>query len=136
MKLVTLEELRKMDNGTVFSHVSRESARSLNGDISKGVCVNLNTLSVIMRNEDHTGFRGLIDILISPTVNDDRSVSYSYDYEHYVSNAELYKENVEDDFILINDVCWDEFEEDDLFMIYTKEEVKRMAEVTLAVIKM
>lgn len=136
MKLVTLEELRKMDDGTVFSHVSRKSASNINRDISKGVCVNLNTLSVIMRNEDHTGFRGLIDILINPIVNDDKSVSYAYDYEHYVSNAKRYNESVEHDFIVLNDVCWDEFAEDDLFMVYTKEEVKRMAEMLLNVINM
>lgn len=134
MRLVTLEELRKMDNGTVFSHISRASAVNVKGNITDGVCVNLNTLSVIMRNEDHTGFRGLIDILINPIVNDDKSVSYAYDYEHYVSNAKRYNESVEHDFIVLNDVCWDEFAEDDLFMVYTKEEVKRMAEVMLDVI--
>ena len=139
MKLVTIEELKTMANGTVFSKVDEHVKNKLimrGNDLTKpdtlrigadGLALPLSSLSIIYMNEDRKGFRALINVLTTPILNCDNTLSYAYDYDYYRHGAkEKYEETPERDFMVTDDYTPDDFESDDLFIVYSKAEVNSM----------
>lgn len=147
MKLVTIEELKTMPNGTVFSKVDKHVKNKLimqGNDLTKpdtlrigadGLALPLSSLSIIYMNEDRKGFRALMNVLTTPILNCDNTLSYAYDYDYYRHGAkEKYEETPERDFMVTDDYTPDDFESDDLFIVYSKAEVNSMiAALTTAV---
>lgn len=149
MKLVTIEELKTMANGTVFSKVDEHVKNKLimqGNDLTKpdtlrigadGLALPLSSLSIIYMNEDRKGFRALMNVLTTPILNCDNTLSYAYDYDYYRHGAkEKYKETPERDFMVTDDYTPDDFESDDLFIVYSKEEIKSMIDVLVSAISM
>lgn len=149
MKLVTIEELKTMPNGTVFSKVDKHVKNKLimrGSDLTKpdtlrigadGLALPLSSLSIIYMNEDRKGFRALMNVLTTPILNCDNTLSYTYDYDYYRHGAkEKYKETPEHDFMVTDDYTPDDFESDDLFIVYSKEEIKSMIGALVSAISM
>ena len=149
MKLVTIEELKTMANGTVFSKVDEHVKNKLimrgndltNPDTLRigadGLALPLSSLSIIYMNEDRKGFRALMNVLTTPILNCDNTLSYAYDYDYYRHGAkEKYKETPERDFMVTDDYTPDDFESDDLFIVYSKEEIKSMIDALVSAISM
>lgn len=149
MKLVTIEELKTMPNGTVFSKVDEHVKNKLimrGNDLTKpntfhigadGFTLPLSSLSIIYMNEDRKGFRALMNVLTTPILNCDNTLSYAYDYDYYRHGAkEKYEETPERDFMVTDDYTPDDFESDDLFIVYSKEEIKSMIGALVAAISM
>ena len=149
MKLVTIEELKTMPNGTVFSKVDEHVKNKLimrGNDLTKpntlrigadGLALPLSSLSIIYMNEDRKGFRALMNVLTTPILNCDNTLSYAYDYDYYRHGAkEKYEETPERDFMVTDDYTPDDFESDDLFIVYSKEEIKSMIGVLVSAISM
>ena len=149
MKLVTIEELKTMANGTVFSKVDAHTKNKLimqGNDLTKpntlrigadGLVLPLSSLSIIYMNEDRKGFRALMNVLTTPILNCDNTLSYAYDYDYYRHGAkEKYKETPERDFMVTDDYTPDDFESDDLFIVYNKEEIKSMIDALVSAISM
>ena len=149
MKLVTIEELKTMPNGTVFSKVDAHTKNKLimqGNDLTKpntvrigadGLALLLSSLSIIYMNEDRKGFRALMNVLTTPILNCDNTLSYAYDYDYYRHGAkEKYKETPERDFMVTDDYTPDDFESDDLFIVYSKEEIKSMIDALVSAISM
>lgn len=149
MKLVTIEELKTMPNGTVFSKVDEHVKNKLimqGNDLTKpntlrigadGLALPLSSLSIIYMNEDRKGFRALMNVLTTPILNCDNTLSYAYDYDYYRHGAkEKYKETPERDFMVTDDYTPDDFESDDLFIVYSKEEIKSMIDALVSAISM
>ena len=149
MKLVTIEELKTMANGTVFSKVDEHVKNKLimqGNDLTKpntlrigadGLALPLSSLSIIYMNEDRKGFRALMNVLTTPILNCDNTLSYAYDYDYYRHGAkEEYKETPERDFMVTDDYTPDDFESDDLFIVYSKEEIKSMIDALVSAISM
>lgn len=149
MKLVTIEELKTMENGTVFSKVDAHTKNKLimrGNDLTKpdtlrigadGLALPLSSLSIIYMNEDRKGFRALMNVLTTPILNCDNTLSYAYDYDYYRHGAkEKYKETPERDFMVTDDYTPDDFESDDLFIVYSKEEIKSMIDALVSAISM
>lgn len=149
MKLVTIEELKTMPNGTVFSKVDEHVKNKLimrGNDLTKpntlrigadGLVLQLSSLSIIYMNEDRKGFRALMNVLTTPILNCDNTLSYAYDYDYYRHGAkEKYEETPERDFMVTDDYTPDDFESDDLFIVYSKEEIKSMIGALVAAISM
>ena len=149
MKLVTIEELKTMANGTVFSKVDEHVKNKLimqGNDLTKpntlrigadGLALPLSSLSIIYMNEDRKGFLALMNVLTTPILNCDNTLSYAYDYDYYRHGAkEKYKETPERDFMVTDDYTPDEFETDDLFIVYSKEEIKSMIDALVSAISM
>lgn len=149
MKLVTIEELKTMPNGTVFSKVDAHTKNKLimrGNDLTKpyslristdGFTLPLSSLSIIYMNEDRKGFRALMNVLTTPILNCDNTLSYAYDYDYYRHGAkEKYKETPERDFMVTDDYTPDDFESDDLFIVYSKEEIKSMIDALVSAISM
>lgn len=149
MKLVTIEELKTMPNGTVFSKVDEHVKNKLimrGNDLTKpdtlrigadGLALPLSSLSIIYMNEDRKGFRALMNILTTPILNCDNTLSYAYDYDYYRHGAkEKYEETPEHDFMVTDDYTPDDFESDDLFIVYSKEEIKSMIDALVSAISM
>ena len=149
MKLVTIEELKTMPNGTVFSKVDEHVKNKLimhGNDLTKpntlrigadGFALPLSSLSIIYMNEDRKGFRALMNVLTTPILNCDNTLSYAYDYDYYRHGAkEKYKETPERDFMVTDDYTPDDFESDDLFIVYRKEEIKSMIDALVSAISM
>lgn len=149
MKLVTIEELKTMPNGTVFSKVDEHVKNKLimrGNDLTKpdtlrigadGLALPLSSLSIIYMNEDRKGFRALMNVLTTPILNCDNTLSYAYDYDYYRHGAkEKYEETPERDFMVTDDYTPDDFESDDLFIVYSKEEIKSMIDVLVSAISM
>lgn len=147
MKLVTIEELKTMPNGTVFSKVDEHVKNKLimrGNDLTKpdtlrigadGLALPLSSLSIIYMNEDRKGFRALMNVLTTPILNCDNTLSYAYDYDYYRHGAkEKYEETPERDFMVTDDYTPDDFESDDLFIVYSKEEIKSMIGALVAAI--
>ena len=149
MKLVTIEELKTMANGTVFSKVDAHVKNKLimrGNDLTKpdtlrigtdGLALSLSSLSIICMNEDRKGFRALMNVLTTPILNCDNTLSYAYDYDYYRHGAkEKYEETPERDFMVTDDYTPDDFESDDLFIVYSKEEIKSMIGALVSAISM
>lgn len=149
MKLVTIEELKTMPNGTVFSKVDEHVKNKLimqGNDLTKpdtlrigadGLALSLSSLSIIYMNEDRKGFRALMNVLTTPILNCDNTLSYAYDYDYYRHGAkEKYEETPERDFMVTDDYTPDDFEPDDLFIVYSKEEIKSMIDALVSAISM
>ena len=149
MKLVTIEELKTMPNGTVFSKVDEHVKNKLimqGNDLTKpntlrigadGLALPLSSLSIIYMNEDRKGFRALMNVLTTPILNCDNTLSYAYDYDYYRHGAkEKYEETPEHDFMVTDDYTPDDFESDDLFIVYSKEEIKSMIDALVSAISM
>ena len=149
MKLVTIEKLKTMPNGTVFSKVDEHVKNKLimrGNDLTKpyalhigadGLALPLSSLSIIYMNEDRKGFRALMNVLTTPILNCDNTLSYAYDYDYYRHGAkEKYKETPERDFMVTDDYTPDDFESDDLFIVYSKEEIKSMIDALVSAISM
>lgn len=155
MKLVTIEELKTMPNGTVFSKVDEHVKNKLMHwcidlhcctDLTKlkglhvsadGLALSLSSLSIIYMNEDRKGFRALMNVLTTPILNCDNTLSYAYDYDYYRHGAkEKYEETPERDFMVTDDYTPDDFESDDLFIVYSKEEIKSMIDALTSAISM
>ena len=149
MKLVTIEELKTMPNGTVFSKVDEHVKNKLimrGNDLTKpntlricvdGLALSLSSLSIICMNEDRKGFRALMNVLTTPILNCDNTLSYAYDYDYYRHGAkEKYEETPERDFMVTDDYTPDDFESDDLFIVYSKEEIKSMIGALVSAISM
>ena len=149
MKLVTIEELKTMPNGTVFSKVDEHVKNKLimrGNDLTKpdtlrigadGLALPLSSLSIIYMNEDRKGFQALINVLTTPILNCDNTLSYAYDYDYYRHGAkEKYKETPERDFMVADDYTPDDFESDDLFIVYSKAEVNSMITALTTAISM
>lgn len=149
MKLVTIEELKTMPNGTVFSKVDAHTKNKLimrGNDLTKpdtlrigadGLALSLSSLSIIYMNEDRKGFRALMNVLTTPILNCDNTLSYAYDYDYYRHGAkEKYEETPERDFMVTDDYTPDDFESDDLFIVYSKEEIKSMIDALVSAISM
>lgn len=149
MKLVTIEELKTMANGTVFSKVDEPVKNKLimrGNDLTKqdtlrigadGLALSLSSLSIIYMNEDRKGFRALMNVLTTPILNCDNTLSYAYDYDYYRHGAkEKYEETPERDFMVTDDYTPDDFEPDDLFIVYSKEEIKSMIDALVSAISM
>lgn len=149
MKLVTIEELKTMPNGTVFSKVDEHVKNKLimrGNDLTKpntlrigadGLVLQLSSLSIIYMNEDRKGFRALMNVLTTPILNCDNTLSYAYDYDYYRHGAkEKYEETPERDFMVTDDYTPDDFESDDLFIVYSKEEIKSMIDALVSAISM
>ena len=149
MKLVTIEELKTMPNGTVFSKVDAHTKNKLimrGNDLTKpntlrigadGLALPLSSLSIIYMNEDRKGFRALMNVLTTPILNCDNTLSYAYDYDYYRHGAkEKYEETPEHDFMVTDDYTPDDFESDDLFIVYSKEEIKSMIGALVSAISM
>lgn len=149
MKLVTIEELKTMPNGTVFSKVDEHVKNKLimrGNDLTKpntlrigadGFTLTLSSLSIIYMNEDRKGFRALMNVLTTPILNCDNTLSYTYDYDYYRHGAkEKYEETPERDFMVTDDYTPDDFESDDLFIVYSKEEIKSMIGALVSAISM
>lgn len=149
MKLVTIEELKTMPNGTVFSKVDEHVKNKLimqGNDLTKpdtlrigadGLSLSLSSLSIICMNEDRKGFRALMNVLTTPILNCDNTLSYAYDYDYYRHGAkEKYEETPERDFMVTDDYTPDDFEYDDLFIVYSKEEIKSMIGALVSAISM
>lgn len=149
MKLVTIEELKTMANGTVFSKVDAHTKNKLimqGNDLTKpntlrigadGLALSLSSLSIIYMNEDRKGFRALMNVLTTPILNCDNTLSYAYDYDYYRHGAkEKYEETPERDFMVTDDYTPDDFESDDLFIVYSKEEIKSMIGALVSAISM
>lgn len=149
MKLVTIEELKTMPNGTVFSKVDEHVKNKLimrGNDLTKpntlrigadGLALSLSSLSIIYMNEDRKGFRALMNVLTTPILNCDNTLSYAYDYDYYRHGAkEKYEETPERDFMVTDDYTPDDFESDDLFIVYSKEEIKSMIDALVSAISM
>lgn len=149
MKLVTIEELKTMPNGTVFSKVDEHVKNKLimrGNDLTKpdtlrigadGLALPLSSLSIIYMNEDRKGFRALMNVLTTPILNCDNTLSYAYDYDYYRHGAkEKYEETPERDFMVTDDYTPDDFESDDLFIVYSKEEIKSMIDALVSAISM
>lgn len=149
MKLVTIEELKTMPNGTVFSKVDEHVKNKLimrGNDLTKpdtlrigadGLALPLSSLSIIYMNEDRKGFRALMNVLTTPILNCDNTLSYTYDYDYYRHGAkEKYEETPERDFMVTDDYTPDDFESDDLFIVYSKEEIKSMIDALVSAISM
>lgn len=149
MKLVTIKELKTMPNGTVFSKVDEHVKNKLimrGNDLTKpdtlrigadGLSLSLSSLSIIYMNEDRKGFRALMNVLTTPILNCDNTLSYAYDYDYYRHGAkEKYKETPERDFMVTDDYTPDDFESDDLFIVYSKEEIKSMIDALVSAISM
>lgn len=149
MKLVTIEELKTMANGTVFSKVNTHTKNKLimqGNDLTKpntlrigadGLALSLSSLSIIYMNEDRKGFRALMNVLTTPILNCDNTLSYAYDYDYYRHGAkEKYEETPERDFMVTDDYTPDDFESDDLFIVYSKEEIKSMIGALVSAISM
>ena len=149
MKLVTIEELKTMPNGTVFSKVDEHVKNKLimrGNDLTKpdtlridadGFTLQLSSLSIIHMNEDRKGFRALMNVLTTPILNCDNTLSYTYDYDYYRHGAkEKYEETPERDFMVTDDYTPDDFESDDLFIVYSKEEIKSMIGALVSAISM
>ena len=149
MKLLTIEELKTMPNGTVFSKVDAHTKNKLimrGNDLTKpdtlrigtdGFTLPLSSLSIIYMNEDRKGFRALMNVLTTPILNCDNTLSYTYDYDYYRHGAkEKYEETPERDFMVTDDYTPDDFESDDLFIVYSKEEIKSMIGVLVSAISM
>ena len=149
MKLVTIEELKTMPNGTVFSKVDEHVKNKLimrGNDLTKpstlhigadGFTLPLSSLSIIYMNEDRKGFRALMNVLTTPILNCDNTLSYAYDYDYYRHGAkEKYEETPERDFMVTDDYTPDDFESDDLFIVYSKEEIKSMIDALVSAISM
>ena len=149
MKLVTIEELKTMPNGTVFSKVDEHVKNKLimrGNDLTKpdtlrigadGLALPLSSLSIIYMNEDRKGFRALMNVLTTPILNCDNTLSYAYDYDYYRHGAkEKYEETPERDFMVTDDYTPDDFESDDLFIVYSKEEIKSMIDALASAISM
>lgn len=149
MKLVTIEELKTMPNGTVFSKVDAHTKNKLimqGNDLTKpdtlrigadGLALSLSSLSIIYMNEDRKGFRALMNVLTTPILNCDNTLSYAYDYDYYRHGAkEKYEETTERDFMVTDDYTPDDFESDDLFIVYSKEEIKSMIGALVSAISM
>lgn len=149
MKLVTLEELKTMKNGTVFSKVDTFTKDKLimrGNDLTTpdklnisadGFALSLSSLSIICMNDDRKGFRALMNVLTTPILNSDNTLSYAYDYDYYRGGAkEKYKETPERDFMATDDYTPDDFEYDDLFIIYSKDEIQSMIAALVSAISM
>lgn len=149
MKLVTIEELKTMPNGTVFSKIDEHVKNKLimrGNDLTKpdtlrigadGLSLSLSSLSIIYMNEDRKGFRALMNVLTTPILNCDNTLSYAYDYDYYRHGAkEKYEETPERDFMVTDDYTPDDFESNDLFIVYSKEEIKSMIGALVAAISM
>lgn len=149
MKLVAIEELKTMPNGTVFSKVDEHVKNKLimrGNDLTKpdtlrigadGLALPLSSLSIIYMNEDRKGFRALMNVLTTPILNCDNTLSYAYDYDYYRHGAkEKYEETPERDFMVTDDYTPDDFESDDLFIVYSKEEIKSMIGALVSAISM
>lgn len=149
MKLVTIEELKTMPNGTVFSKVDEHVKNKLimhGNDLTKpdtlrigadGLALSLSSLSIIYMNEDRKGFRALMNVLTTPILNCDNTLSYAYDYDYYRHGAkEKYEETPERDFMVTDDYTPDDFESDDLFIVYSKAEVNSMIAALTAAVSM
>lgn len=149
MKLVTIEELKTMPNGTVFSKVDEHVKNKLimrGNDLTKpdtlrigadGLALPLSSLSIIYMNEDRKGFRALMNVLTTPILNCDNTLSYAYDYDYYRHGAkEKYEETPERDFMVTDDYTPDDFEPDDLFIVYSKAEVNSMIAALTAAVSM
>lgn len=149
MKLVTIEELKTMANGTVFSKVDEHVKNKLimrGNDLTKpntlrigsdGLALSLSSLSIICMNDDRKGFRALMNVLTTPILNCDNTLSYAYDYDYYRHGAkEKYEETPERDFMVTDDYTPDDFEPDDLFIVYSKEEIKSMIDALVSAISM
>ena len=149
MKLVTIEELKTMPNGTVFSKVDAHTKNKLimrGNDLTKpntlrigadGLALPLSSLSIIYMNEDRKGFRALMNVLTTPILNCDNTLSYAYDYDYYRHGAkEKYEETPERDFMVTDDYTPYDFESDDLFIVYSKEEIKSMIGALVSAISM
>ena len=149
MKLVTIEELKTMPDGTVFSKVDTHTKNKLtmrDNDLTKpyalhigadGFTLPLSSLSIIYMNEDRTGFRALMNVLTTPILNCDNTLSYAYDYDYYRHGTkEKYEETPERDFMVTDDYTPDDFEPDDLFIVYSKEEIKSIIGALVSAISM
>ena len=102
-----------------------------------GLALPLSSLSIIYMNEDRKGFRALMNVLTTPILNCDNTLSYAYDYDYYRHGAkEKYEETPERDFMVTDDYTPDDFESDDLFIVYSKEEIKSMIGVLVSAISM
>lgn len=113
MKIITLETLKTMPNGTVFSEIDKW------GNLENGIRI------LTGRFEDRAGFNGEMDLYPWLASNENGE----HDIFEMFENGELIKDRDFSTEWITSDTSPVDYEENQLFVVFSKAEVGKMIKV-------
>lgn len=110
MRIITLETLKTMPNGTVFCEIDEY------GNLSEQICI------LTGRYEDEPGFNGVMDLCPWVVGKNEKERFLRL----FGKNHELSKDNLIKTECVISDTIPHDYEPEQLFAVFSKAEIERM----------